>query len=457
VQIPLRMRDVDGFRAQLRSLVETAGCHVVLGAPGYLDAIPEGLALAWEVSGDRAHEVETGADDVAVIQFTSGSTAAPRGAVLTQRAVLAQLYGLRASDPPLQGAVRVASWTPFFHDLGLFLALVAPVVYRGSSRILPTERFARDPLEWFRLVERGRSTVTVGPSSAWAVTLRRALRSGERFDLSSLEHACFGAEGVAPETVDALLAQTERFGLDPRALANTYGLAEVVLCVSGNRPPEGLRFDAVDADAFRLGRAEPASGPLARRILSCGRPSSHLEVRIVRAGETQPEREIGEIQVRGASLMSGYIGPEAPQAIVDGWLHTGDLGYLADEELYVTGRIKDVLVVMGHNHHPEDLEWVAGRVEGVKAGRCVAFDAGTPEEPRVVVLVEPSASADPAGLALAVRDAVADAIGLTPAEVAVVPRGTIALTTSGKLRRGTMREAYVDGKLGEVAGALAGR
>ena len=207
VQIPLRLRDAEAFRVQVAALVGAAGCRTVLVAPAYEQAIAEELRLRWDAQGSATHSDDPDPEDVAVIQFTSGSTAAPRGAQLTHRAMLAQMQSLDASGVLFGSGINLVAWTPFFHDLGLVLAIVAPLAFASTAHHLPTARFVRDPAEWFRLIDRTQATFTIGPSSAWAAALRRTRRSDERFDLSTLEFACFGAEGVDPATVDALLAE----------------------------------------------------------------------------------------------------------------------------------------------------------------------------------------------------------------------------------------------------------
>jgi acyl-CoA synthetase (AMP-forming)/AMP-acid ligase II len=200
------------------------------------------------------------------------------------------------------------------------------------------------------------------------------------------------------------------------------------------------------------GRAVPTAAGRGRRLVCSGRPVLGIELRIREADEEVPQRQVGEIQLRGESLMRGYADAQE-QPFEDGWLRTGDLGYLVGSDLYVTGRLKDVMIVMGHNYYPDDFEWAAGRVEGVKAGRCVAFaeDAGAKE--RIVLLVEPSGSCDPDALSVAVRHAVADAVGVLPETVLVLPRGTLETTTSGKLRRSAMRDAYLRGDLTPIESA----
>jgi fatty-acyl-CoA synthase len=270
--------------------------------------------------------------------------------------------------------------------------------------------------------------------------MRAAQRRGERPDLGSLEAAYFAAEGVDPEVAGKMLETARDFGFRPEALGATYGLAEAVMAVSYPAVGTGLHVDQVSLHELAdSGVAAPAGDGPARSMISCGEPL--MEVRIGGSDRVLPERHVGEIQVRGPSLMSGYVGAAALDPFIDGWLQTGDLGYLADGELYVAGRAKDMMIALGHNYYPEDFEWAAGRVAGVRPGRCVAFSRPGTEE--IALLVEPSDDSDTDELGREVKRAVADAIGVSPAEVVVLPRGTVEKTTSGKLRRAAMREAFV--------------
>lgn len=448
VQIPLRIRDADAYAEQLRSFVRTAGCRLVMADPLLAPLLPEGVGQSWEEDGEESGEAPAApaASSTAVIQFTSGSTAAPKGVVLPHSAIVAQLdfiYEHYYEGYPVGPTV---SWAPFFHDLGLIVSVLLATKSRCPIEVLPTEIFARDPAEWLRIVERTRAQGILGPSSAFGAAMRAAERRGERIDLSTLLVAHFAAEGVDP-AVARRMAETgvREFGLPPEALGSTYGLAEAVLGVSYSPMGGGMKYDRISLPALAEdGVAAPAEAEPSRLMVSCGTPV--MEVRIaVGGGEPLPERRVGEILVRGPSLMSGYLGEDAPDPFADGWLRTGDMGYLAGGELYVSGRAKDMLIVAGQNYYPEDFEWAAGRVEGVRPGRCVAFVK--PESEELVLLVEPADGADPAALRGAVRRSVADAIGVAPAEVAVLPQRTIEKTTSGKLRRTAMRSAYADGEL----------
>lgn len=448
MQIPLRIRDPDAYAEQLRNFIAAAGCRLVVADPQLAPLLPEGAGVPWEEAGDESDEepVAPTAESTAVIQFTSGSTAAPKGVVLPHRAMTAQLtfiYEHYYEGHPIGSTV---SWAPFFHDLGLVVSVLLSTKSRSPIEVLPTEIFARDPAEWLRLLERTRALGTLGPSSAFGAAIRAAERRGERLDLSSLLVAHFAAEGVDPAVAQRMAETGVRdFALPAEALGSTYGMAETVLGVSYSPFGGGMKIDRISLDELaESGVAAPSDGGPAREMVSCGSPVMDLRI-AGSGGEALPERRVGEILVRGPSLMSGYLGEDAPDPFVDGWMRTGDMGYLADGELYVSGRAKDVVIMTGQNYYPEDFEWAAGRVEGVRPGRCVAFAKPGTEE--LVLLVEPVGDADPDPLRKAVRRSVANAIGIAPGEVVVLPRGTIEKTTSGKLRRAAMRSAYAEGVL----------
>jgi fatty-acyl-CoA synthase len=315
MQIPLRIRDLDAYAEQLRNVIAAAGCRLVLSDPQLAPLLPERVGLPWEERGKESGEnpQPPGPDSTAVIQFTSGSTAAPKGVMLPHAAMTAQLtfiYEHYYAGHPIGSTV---SWAPFFHDLGLVVSVLLSTRSRSPIEVLPTELFARDPAEWLRIVERTRALGTLGPSSAFGAAIRAAERRGERIDLSSLLVAHFAAEGVDPGVAQRMAEIGVRdFGLPAEALGSTYGMAETVLGVSYSSFGGGMKIDRISLEQMAAsGVAAPAGSGPAREMVSCGTPV--MELRIAgEDGATLPERRIGEILVRGPSLMSGYLGDDVP-------------------------------------------------------------------------------------------------------------------------------------------------
>lgn len=454
IQKQLRVRDPAAFAERLRLLVEAAGCRRVLAEPSLVPTLPPGVGVPWGEVGEESGEesVPPAPDSVAVVQFSSGSTAAPKGARLSHAAVIAQMDILRHAYRYDDGSPRaVVNWTPFFHDLGLFANLVHPAFAGATIHQLPTERFAADPVEWLRLVGSTRAAITVAPPSAFGNAVRVASRSAEPLDLSSLDAALFATENVDPAVAERMLEAAPALGLRPAALGSTYGQAEAVMAVAYSDVGSGLGVDRVSLqDLAGPGLATPAADGQSRLLVSSGVPRT--EVRIGEPDAPLPERQVGEILVRGPSTMSGYVGGEEDDPFDDGWLRSGDMGYLADGELYVTGRIKDMMISMGHNYYPEDFEWAAARVDGVRPGRCVAFSL--PDTEDVVVLLEAREGLASEEFAERVRDEICDTVGVLPSRLVVLPPGAIEKTTSGKLRRAAMRESYVSGELIDLVGPI---
>jgi fatty-acyl-CoA synthase len=463
---PLRLRDSEAVAAQVRQLAEAAGCRLVLAEPALLHVAPPEIATSWEsdpappaATGSIAGQRTSTPGDPAVLQFTSGSTGSPKAAVLTHGGILAAIRNLSAAYR-LDRSDRLAGWLPFFHDNGLFGYLVRPLLMGCEGHVLPTRSFAGDPASWFRLLTQTRATLTSGPSSAWSAALRTAGPSDE-VDLSSLRLAILAAEAINPRVVEELRATGSALGLRPEAVAGAYGMAELTLGVTATEPGVGIGLDRIDGrDLATSGRATPAqTGEGLKVVPSCGRAIPGVEIRIVGSDGALPERRVGEIQVRSPSVMTTYTGPGAAEADpFDGeWLRTGDLGYLADGELFFTGRSKDIVVVMGRNYAAEDLEWAAERTPGLRVGRVVAFSRASAREGEAVIAIEASDGVRPRDLAGRVRDGVFNVLGIRPTEVLVLDRGSVPKTTSGKLRRGALREADRRGELPVLARAPIGQ
>jgi len=443
---PVHIPDRAAHAAAVERLARAAGCRVVLVDPEHGDLAGPDLALEWDRAGKGSPpEVAPAPEDPAVIQFTSGSTAAPRGARITHGAALHAMRVWARWNHTGPGD-RIHAWLPLFHDWGLF-GCVGAILAGAHRHLLPTERFARDPGLWLRLATEGEATYLEAPPSAWGVALRS--RSKDRIDLSGVRRCVLAGEAVDPRLIDRLRERGAGIGLPPVSIGVAYGLAEATMGVTATRLDGPPRVDAVDPAALAGGTAEPNRGGRAKRIVSCGEPYAGLEVRIAGDGEVMGERSVGDVEVRGPSVMAGYEGSDE-DPFVDGWLRTGDLGYLAGGELYVTGRSKDVIIVLGQNHAPEDLEWAASSVPGTRAGRCAAF-ASPGTEGVATLVVEPSPGTEPHSLPKEVRSAVYREVGALPLEVLVVAPGSVPKTSSGKLRRGALRDTWARDRLSILA------
>ena len=455
----LFIRSQEAFARNIASLTSNAGCKLVAVAPQFRDAVPAALAMDWAIPerGEPSARLEPpDPNDDAVIQYTSGSTADPKGVILTHRSILAALRMSGEAGEIKPGIDRYLGWLPFFHDWGLFGYVVRPLVHSCEAHLLPTERFARNPREWFKVVTQSKATITSGPSSAYAVAWRALARNPDGIDLSSLRICEHAAETIDPDVLDMAESIGGPLGLDPGSLAGAFGLAEVTLGIAGTDPGKRCPVDEVDPDDLRRGLATPASGSSARRIASCGSPHTGVKCRVVDDGVELPERRVGEFQLQSPSMMRGYWGSDE-QPFDEGWLKTGDLGYLADGHMYFVSRSKDIVVAFGRNYAPDDFEWAARGVNGVRTGRAAAF-ADPSGEDRVLVTVERDRdTVVPDELAASVLRAVHDEVGLRPYAVLVVSKGTITKTTSGKPQRSKLREAYASGSLeAAVLGSASG-
>jgi len=388
-------------------------------------------------------------EDTLFLQYTSGSTREPRGVVVSHENLTANTYaniaayGLRPEDVGV-------SWLPLYHDLGLVGAMLVFLYTGGSVVYIPTSRFLRRPSEWLETVHRHRATLSAVPCFAFALAARKARPEElERWDLSRLRMIIGGAEPIPPETVRSFTELFHRHcGLPRNSVTPSYGLAEATLGVSSKPPGEEMRTRRVDAAIFReSGRAVLSETGVEH--VSCGVLREGLEARIVgEEGQTLADEHEGELWLRGTSITRGYLdAPEANRQLFhEGWLRTGDLGYFSDGHLYVTGRLKDLLIVNGRKYHPQALEWDVARVEGVRKGNVVVFSRPGAHTEEVVVVLE-TQMAETQALVASVRSVVHEAHGLTVADVVCLPPSHLPKTTSGKLQRRQTRERYLSGQL----------
>nr|WQM80037.1 non-ribosomal peptide synthetase [Streptomyces sp.] len=400
---------------------------------------------------------EAAAGDVAFLQFSSGSTGAPKGVELTHACVLANLAQIRTAAALTSGDV-VASWMPYFHDMGLIGTHLAPLAARAKQVRLEPLSFAKRPALWLETAARHRATVLSAANFALALATRRIPDEVYgRLDLSAVRLMLVGAEPIAPAVWRRFVAKGRLSGLDARAPQPVYGLAEATLAVTFPPLGEVAAPRVLDRTALSRGRAvDTAPGPDAVELMDVGRPVPGCEVRIADdTGRPLGDRRVGHVQVRGPQVARGYH--EAPDTtaatFADGWLHTGDLGFLADGRLCVTGRDKDVVFVNGRTFHAPDLEEVAAATPGLPTPLASVVGSTDPADgtERVVVFVRwPRPPREAAPVLAQVTARVRQALAHDDVRVLPLPPGAFARTTSGKLRRRTMRERYEAGAYATV-------
>ncbi len=394
---------------------------------------------------------------IALLQYTSGSTGAPKGVILTHANLLANIRAIGKFIHASSTDVFV-SWLPLYHDMGLIGAWLGSLYFGCPLVLMPPVAFLTRPVRWLRAIHEYRGTLTASPNFGYEFCARKIDdRELEGIDLSSLRLALNGAEPVEPDTLDRFARRYHPYGLRPATLMPVYGLAEAAVGLAF--PPVGRepRVDSVSrTPMLNAGRALPAGAdqPSALRFVSCGRALPGYDIRICDpAGNELPERSEGTLQFKGPSATEGYYRhPDATARLFkDGWLDSGDRAYIAAGEIYITGRVKDIIIRRGRHVYPEEIEHVVGELEGVRRGCVVAFGTRDPTTAteRLVILAETRVvgSAGVSELKSRVNDRVVQLLGEPPEEIVLAPPHTVLKTSSGKLRRAATRTAYENGSL----------
>jgi fatty-acyl-CoA synthase len=417
---------------------------------------------AWETLAELAvdkHELPTAdPDSIAYLQYSSGSTRFPHGVAITHRGLLNNLHahgiGLGVRD-----ADRCISWLPWYHDMGLVGCLLSPLALQVSVDYQKTEDFARRPLAWLDMISRNPgNSISYSPSFGYDICARRMssqTRAEDRFDLSRWRIAGNGADMIRPDVMQAFVDAFASAGFSASAFCPSYGLAEATLAVSLMPPGEGIRIELVEETELSGSDCDEDDGRPRRyrAVVNCGKPVTGMEVEVRGPdGGALPDRGIGRIFVRGEAVMVGYFRDEAATDAclgADGWLDTGDMGYMSRGYIFIVGRAKDMIIINGRNYWPQDIEWAVEQLPGFKSGDIAAFAITGPsgeETPAVLVHCRVSDPHERGRLRDDIRERVHAITGISPI-VELVPPRTLPRTSSGKLSRTKARSLYLTGEI----------
>lgn len=458
---------------RLRAMLLAADVSSAVAGPDMIEMLREAAvgvnvrlvgtpADFWDLSESKGDLQPLGKDDPAYIQYSSGSTSMPRGVMVTQRGITSNALGIARHGLALEAGDRCASWLPLYHDMGLVGFSITPMLGQFSADYLPTSAFTKRPLLWLQIISDHGATISFAPTMGYDLCVRRAAKAqGSDYDLSRWRVAGVGAEMIRHDVLEKFAANFAAFGFDRRAYLPSYGLAESTLAVSFAPLGRGVTTDRIDRRACEvLHQALPVttlgtngSAKKTRTMVVCGRPLPDHEVSIRDASDrVLPDRAIGRIYVKGPSLMEGYFqDPVSTRSALtdDGWLDTGDLGYLTDGELVITGRQKDLIICNGRNIWPHDLEWTLEQLPNLRTGGVAAFSVEDDVQGERVVIVAECRLTDEAAREVLVRDmkgASRTLAGVDP-EVLLVPVRSLIFTSSGKLSRAAVKSSYLSGDL----------
>jgi len=461
----------DAYVERVAGMFRAADVSAVITSEDVKDHIREGAARA-NVSVVFSHaelnacpESMTrlegfGPGDVAYIQYSSGSTSSPKGVLIMQRSIMANGDAILRNGLKVRPGDRAFSWLPLYHDMGLVGFCLAPMLGQVTVDYLPTTAFARRPTLWLKLMSENRSTISYSPTFGYELAGRRINGEAITLDLSNWRAAGIGGDMVRAEVLQDFAKSLSIAGFNPRAFVPSYGMAESTLAISFSDVDSPIKLDTIDVSALKhKQRAVPAKAgsERVRSFVVCGSalPNHVIEVRDEK-GKVLSDREVGRIFVKGPSIMAGYFKSEeaTAQALgLDGFLDTGDMGYLLNGEVVITGRAKDLILHNGRNIWPQDIEWAAETIAPLKSGDVAAFAVeGADGDDEVVVLVECKLS-DPLQqeeLRKTVHMKVMQTAGVDCTIVLVPPR-SLPFTSSGKLSRAGARDRYISGEISEIA------
>ncbi len=475
VSLPVQIGGHESYVHKVAGMLRAAKAHALLASESYMDKLREAAAraeLPLLLSHTELAALPELADavrpltamDPAYIQYSSGSTAAPKGILISQRAITTNTTAMLRDGLRARADDRAFSWLPLYHDMGLVGFLLAPMMGQASVDYLATPDFVKRPTLWLSLMSALGSTISFSPTFGYALAAKRIRDKAAELDLSRWRVAGIGGDMVRPEILQQFAEALAPAGFDARAFLPGYGMAEMSLAISFAALDAPMKLDTIDRDlAHQKQVAQPANEQTRRprTFVSCGRVLPGHALKVVDAeGKELPERGIGRILVMGPSMMTGYFdNPDATRAVMreGGFLDTGDVGYLLDGEIYITGRAKDMILYHGRNIWPQDIEWAVEQVEPLRSGDAAAFGVETEngtEEVVVLVQCRLRDARQQDELRRAVARAVHAAVGVE-CRVELVPPRSLPQTSSGKLARARARQMYVDGEMPLLAQALS--
>jgi len=478
----LSFKNVESYHDTVTHIANASGAAMVLTTaatkPYVEPVLPRASSLKQLLTVDELGledhgkiDITIDPEDLAFLQFTSGSTSRPKGVQVTHRNLAwnsesFMIHGLEKDSSFDKGV----SWLPLFHDMGLIGFVIGPLFTNIPVVFMPTASFVRNPRIWLDKIHQHRGTITYAPNFAYALVTKRVKEKdlGD-LDLSCLRRAGCGAEPIQAKTLHEFAEKLRPARFDARAFLPSYGMAEATLAITFVPAFSGVRSDVVDKAGLEKAVATPAvpslpEAPLegAATLVNCGHAFPEHEIAIVdEAGKRLDDRQVGQIVTRGPSVSKGYyLEPELtaesfkklPGDEGGPWLFSGDLGYTVvnetdgRREVFICGRLKDMIIVRGRNFYPSDLEWVVSEMPGVRRGNVVAFSAEIDGEEQLVITAE-GMSTEAEALKTAIAQRIVADFALTPHEVVIVPQGTLPRTSSGKPQRRKTRQMYLDGTL----------
>ena len=466
----------EAYIEHIRRMLQSAGASAVLGPGALAEWMREaGEGLSLRLAGGLADLPESGGstelpgadpDGLCYLQFSSGSTRFPLGVAVTHRALMANLFAITNHGLKIRPDDRAVSWLPLYHDMGLIGFLLSPMACQMSLDLLPTSAFVRRPLLWLDLITRNGGTISYSPTFGYELCARRAeTMSLDALDLSRWRAAGIGGDMIRPPVLDVFAERFAPVGFDPKVFLASYGMAEATLALSFAPPGAGLRSERLDVDVLERSKVavelRSTRAARVRDFARCGPvlPGHELEVR-GEDGAALPDRQVGRIYARGPSLMRAYYNqPEETARVLsaDGWLDTGDLGYLAEGEIVLTGRAKDLIIVNGRNVWPQDLEWSAeAEADALRSGDVAVFSVAGDGEETVVALVQ--CRTGDADARERLRSDVAGCLRLRhglDALVVLAPPHSLPKTSSGKLSRSRAKAMYQAGAFAKDPAAVS--